>query len=267
MGDYSGAPPSGKDQHCVKDERRKHIQIYYDHLDLWADADTGLNPSALAVYVCLVRHAGWSDHECFPSLDTIAKQMRMSRPTVVKAVKALKAAGLIAVRKQRVPGGFERSIYTLLDAPKPARSGQERNFTEGERNLQARSKNETGPGKESLLELEPREQESKDVTEKKSSRTLAPDERIVDVWAHECNGGRWPVRPATDRAHAKKLVAAGFDEDEARELIAWLRTQDWRKSGITLGLMENQADNFRAAMLEGKTPARKANKDGGMVYG
>lgn len=248
MGDYSGAPPSGKDQHCVKDERRKHIQIYYDHLDLWAEADTGLNPSALAVYVCLVRHAGWSDHECFPSLDTIAKQMRMSRPTVVKAVKALKAAGLIAVRKQRVPGGFERSIYTLLDAPKPARSGQERNFTEGERNLQARSKNETGPGKESLLELEPRELEPIGEGQKKSAHDLpehGPAQQIVKAYCLAMDIPR-PVNYGKTVKHAQLLADAGITPDEVPQIVAWLQNDPyWAKRGIDLGTVMNSAEKWR----------------------
>jgi hypothetical protein len=104
-------------------------------------------------------------------------------------------------------------------------------------------------------------------TQTASKRKRTDDELIVDLWADECNGGKWPVEAGTARKHAKKLSAAGFDVAEARELMAWLRGLEWRTGGITVGLMASQADSFRAAKREGKTVNRKADSKSGQVYG
>lgn len=258
MSEYSGAPPSGKDHHCVRDERRRHIQIYLDHLDLWADPDRGLNPSALAVYTCLIRHASWTTYECFPSLDLISKEMRISRPTVVKAVKALKAAGLIAVRKERVPGGFERSVYTLLDSPHVAPSGQERNLTEGERNLQARSKNIDQPGKESLPEQEPRERDASGDT-KKNANDLpesGPAQQIVKAYCIAMQLPK-PVNYGKTVGHAQKLADAGITPEEVPQIVEWLQGDDyWVSRGIDLGTVMTQAEKWRGTRRRAAKPRR-----------
>lgn len=248
--EYSGAPPTTKDQHCIRDERRKHVQVYYDHLDLWADRANGLNPSALAVYICLVRHASWDDrHQCFPSLDTIAEQMRLSRPTIVNALKALKAAGLISIRKERVPGGYERSVYTLLDKPPVAPSGQERNFTESEKNFQAWAKDFQKPGKESLPELEPIELDATRAT-KNSAHDLpenGPAQQIVKAYCVAMNLPK-PVNYGKTVGHAQKLADAGITPDEVPQIVAWLQNDDfWVRRGIDLSTVMNQAEKWRGS--------------------
>lgn len=62
----------------------------------------------LAVYAVLSEHANKSG-ECWPSYDTIAKMIALSRPTVIKAIKTLAAAGLVEVIRRRDDLGRDRS--------------------------------------------------------------------------------------------------------------------------------------------------------------
>lgn len=245
--EYSGAPTGVQNQHCVRDERRWHAIVYYDHLDLWSDPKRDLNTSALAVYICLIRHAGWISNECFPSLDTIASEMRISRPTIVKAIKALTRNGLIAVRKVRVPGGYERSIYSLLDKPKPAPSGQSNGFTEGERNFQARSKNDAKPSKDSLPKLEPTEQDTSG-DQKKSEIDLpenGPAQKIVKAYCIAMGISK-PTNYGRAVGQAQMLADVGITPEEMPNLLKWLREDPfWTKKGVDLGTAVSAAEKWQ----------------------
>lgn len=82
---------------------------------------------ATAVYNSLSRHADFQTQECFPSIETIAEQHNMSRPSVIKAIKILESWGIIIVQKEKdeVTKRQKNNVYLLADKstwkPKPSK--------------------------------------------------------------------------------------------------------------------------------------------------
>lgn len=74
-----------------------------------------LGPDGIGVYNVLAMHADNETQVCFPSHSTIARQLGISRQTVIKKVALLKDLGLVSVRERERPGGGRSSNeYTLL---------------------------------------------------------------------------------------------------------------------------------------------------------
>lgn len=70
------------------------------------------NGYATAVYEVLAAHVN-PDGACWPSLATICEHVGWSKPTVIKAIKALTDAGLVTVEVQRHHGYVIGNRYTL----------------------------------------------------------------------------------------------------------------------------------------------------------
>ena len=70
-----------------------------------------------AVYVSLCRHADNETQKCFPSIDLIAKELNVSRPTVIKYIKLLEEHNLIEIDKGKRNSKQQwlNNEYTLLD--------------------------------------------------------------------------------------------------------------------------------------------------------
>lgn len=47
------------------------------------------NPKETLVFMAIKRHENWETHEAYPSLDTIAKESGLSKPTVMKCIDQL----------------------------------------------------------------------------------------------------------------------------------------------------------------------------------
>jgi hypothetical protein len=77
-----------------------------------------LGPHDIAVYMALTVHADGELQTCFPSYQTIAKQIGVSKPTVLKAIKLLLTLHLIMKQAMQSPeGDAGPNLYTLLDIP------------------------------------------------------------------------------------------------------------------------------------------------------
>jgi hypothetical protein len=77
-----------------------------------------LGPHGIAVYMALTVHADGELQTCFPSYQTIAKQIGVSKPTVLKAIKLLLTLHLISKQAMQSPEGDPGpNLYTLLDIP------------------------------------------------------------------------------------------------------------------------------------------------------
>ena len=74
----------------------------------------GLLPRDLSVYCCLKFHSG-EYFTCFPSRKTIAKECRISLPTVDAALKVLEDKGLISIthRFDINTGNRQSHLYTI----------------------------------------------------------------------------------------------------------------------------------------------------------
>lgn len=68
---------------------------------------------AFAVYALLLRHADRGGR-CFPSHQRLADTLRISRPTVIRAIRTLVDAGLISVTPRGAAGEQTSHRYTVL---------------------------------------------------------------------------------------------------------------------------------------------------------
>jgi len=67
------------------------------------------------VLLCLACHThDGQSGACFPSLNTIAKKCRLSKPTVIAALKQLEFIGIISVEKRK-KGGNNKSNYYIIN--------------------------------------------------------------------------------------------------------------------------------------------------------
>lgn len=64
--------------------------------------DFDLPAGAVAVYICLLRHANRKTNQCHPSEAIIAKKLHLSRNTVAKHVRLLEERGLIVTEHTTV---------------------------------------------------------------------------------------------------------------------------------------------------------------------
>lgn len=81
------------------------------------DYGSAIGAHGVAVYVALACFAG-EEGECWPALVTLARSVGASRPTVIKALRALESAGLIRITRPGEGAGPHRgNLYTLLPRP------------------------------------------------------------------------------------------------------------------------------------------------------
>jgi hypothetical protein len=77
-----------------------------------------LGPHGIAVYMALALHADGEVQTCFPSYQTLARQIGVSKPTVLKAIKLLLSLLLISKQAMQSPEGDPGpNLYALLDFP------------------------------------------------------------------------------------------------------------------------------------------------------
>jgi len=77
-----------------------------------------LGPHGIAVYMALAVHVDGEMQRCFPSYQTLAREIGVSRPTVVKAIKTLLKHQLINKEAMQSPeGDAGPNLYSLLDIP------------------------------------------------------------------------------------------------------------------------------------------------------
>ena len=78
----------------------RHDFLYQNH---------DLSHRALAVYLYLEDRAN-KEGECWPSLKTMAKELKLSQSTIRRAVRDLKEANLIATWQRYRPNGGKSSL-------------------------------------------------------------------------------------------------------------------------------------------------------------
>ena len=81
--------------------------------------DFDLPAGAVAVYICLLRHANRKTNRCHPSEATIAKKLHLSRNTVAKHVRLLEERGLVRTEHTSIITRDGRKqngslLYTIL---------------------------------------------------------------------------------------------------------------------------------------------------------
>ena len=85
-----------------------------------------VSSKAVAVFLYLLDHAN-KQGECWPSIPTIAEDLKISESTVRRAVKELKKAGLLTTEQRyRQNGGKSSLCYKLKSGVPPLKRPSER---------------------------------------------------------------------------------------------------------------------------------------------
>ena len=83
----------------------------------WALSFAGVSPAARLVLAALADHADQRKLTCFPAVETLARETRLSRRTVQTALRQLEVAGAILTERSR---GRTSSLYRLMIPPNRA---------------------------------------------------------------------------------------------------------------------------------------------------
>lgn len=239
----------------------------------WIDAGymAAAPGSVTQVYMFLCRWADNTTLESAQPMRLISLKCGVTENVARRAIRSLESWGVITRESGR--GQSAKNTWTLNELPETAPEYPHKTAPKESSPPAQSAPPKSAPPYQTEKIIESDKSDSTDGnfssehSDPVESRPLAPDERMIEVWANVCNGDMWPVEVGTARKHAKKLDKAGFDDAECRELISWLRRQSWITGGITLGLMASQADSFRTAKRDGKTVNRKADSKGGLVHG
>jgi hypothetical protein len=176
-----------------------------------------LNPFALTVYLCLLRHAN-REARAWPSQGRIARMVKMGRRSVNVAIRDLRAAGLITVGRMK---RTKTRLYTLHDPASCAPRAQEGQVLCATRTATCAPR---AQGSEDSIEIEefplpPRG--GREVREKKPAGTLTCNFPIPEPlncasftdaweeWRRYKLESRRPLSSTTIRAQLKKLAAWG----------------------------------------------------------
>ena len=97
--------------------------------------DFDLPAGAVAVYICLLRHANRKTNQCHPSEAIIAKKLHLSRNTVAKHVRLLEERGLIVTEHTEIitRRGIKKNgnlLYTLIPMHEVMATYYERQLTD-----------------------------------------------------------------------------------------------------------------------------------------
>jgi DNA-binding MarR family transcriptional regulator len=89
---------------------------FWDYNDLF---DSSLSEHAIIVRLFLARCAN-KNQEAWPSLNTIARRCKISKPTAIKAVRELESQGWIRRTVRKTNDEYDSTIYYLEDPPETA---------------------------------------------------------------------------------------------------------------------------------------------------
>jgi hypothetical protein len=103
--------PNHEERQVLIDDRKKGW--FWDYND---DFDSPLSEHAIIVRLYLARCAN-KNHEAWPSLNTIARMCKISKPTVIKAVRELESQGWICRVVRKNNDEYDNTVYYLEDSP------------------------------------------------------------------------------------------------------------------------------------------------------
>ena len=238
----------------VIDGRVPFVMISEPTLALWSAPDTTLKPSHLMVFLHLLRYANHATRKAWPSVRTIADDTRLSRPTVIDAIKHLEAAGLLQIEKVRAATGFERSVYTILEPSEKSNRHRSKNPTHrGQKSLAAEGKN-LDPNQTNMNQIEmnqiapPEATPPVETVEERATDLGTGTPKPIDLIEAfmRASGQPMPVSKGRAFGSAKTLVTAGVTPDEVERCTRWIATQDWaRERGFDFGTLLHQIDRWR----------------------
>jgi Helix-turn-helix domain len=114
---YTGAVlPSQGNCEMILDATAPHTRVDNFVIDEYADK---IGAYGLAVYTIIKRHYNWVTGQCTPSYNRIAEMCKISRSTVKRAVKSLKAFGLIDPQMRFTDDGQTSNQYAFYQPKRP----------------------------------------------------------------------------------------------------------------------------------------------------
>src|SRR5687768_7660603 len=100
----------------ILDATAPHTRVDNFVIDEYGDK---IGAVGLAVYMVIKRHYNWATGQCTPSYNRIAEKIKASRSTVIRAVKQLKALGLIEKTLRFTDDGQTSNQYGFYQPERP----------------------------------------------------------------------------------------------------------------------------------------------------
>jgi len=219
-------------------------------------------------------HASPDGTNAYPSIKTLAAECRMSERQVTRIVHRLEESGAITVdrssgRKAHVytvnMSGLETiNVDTLSGSNDDKKSGLRRNPTltnptpnpdKSRRNPDILTSNpDIAMSPEPIEPIEPS-------VEPRHSVTAAPY-RLFVALCEETGSDEAHATAAYKRQQcgvAEGLLKSGYDEDEVRRCVRYLRSQTWRTNPIDLVTVRSEIGKWRLAGMPDKEPVPHRN--------
>jgi hypothetical protein len=115
---YSPGSPFSRRINMILDATAPHTRIDNFVIDEYGDK---IGAYGLAVYTIIKRHYNWATGQCTPSYNRIAQMCKISRSTVKRAVKSLKAFGLIDAKMRFADDGQTSNQYGFYQPQRPVK--------------------------------------------------------------------------------------------------------------------------------------------------
>jgi len=163
----------------ILDATAPHTRVDNFVIDEYADK---IGAYGLAVYTIIKRHYNWATGQCTPSYNRIAQMCKISRSTVKRAVKSLKAFGLIDPQMRFTDDGQTSNQYGFYQPKrpkKPAPAPAQKDTTEQLIPPVAESNPPSRPEPPDQVDLNKREEKrnAKDVPEEEKTELLKVEKK------------------------------------------------------------------------------------------
>lgn len=224
---------------------------------------TKLGVYGISVYNVLVRFANAGGENAFPSYQTIADLLGISRPKVIDQVKLLLEYGLVKkTARKSASGDPTTNVYTLLNAKKVAGGGKQ--------DLLPSKQDLLGGGKQDLLGGKPRLPDQDTVTNthsdqdppKKKRVKAAPHpmtQSIIDAYIKAL--GYTPSQETMTRhvaPTAKEIAKREITPEQIEQTYAIMADEEfWKDKTISLSKVLDRIEKTKATIRN-----RKEGEDG-----
>lgn len=227
------------------DNRRHNFFI----VDNEAIDDYGLTPQEGWLYIVILRHINQQTGIAFPSIATLQRKTRMSRPTVIKYLKALQEKKLIEIESQQddETGGNKSNHYKAIPLVKEVNQGSQTDLLPLVKEVNPNNTNiEQDSIEQEKEHSEPvgsGEAESAKPERKRSAQQMALD-AMIEAIAKSFRLDRDKVTHTQwneFRKSGKELLQAGATPQDMEPLHGWCAKQGW-PSFTSVAMAKNYAN-------------------------
>ena len=98
-----------KNKVAQKTDQRYYTMVYHDFLN-----SSLLTPSEKMLFIYIKMHTG-KNGKSFPSIATLAKEMGVTKKTILRNMDALESKGVIKVEHRKIGNEYTSNLYTIYD--------------------------------------------------------------------------------------------------------------------------------------------------------